>query len=315
MAASNTVDKISNPQRRYWFLLIILAFGLYILLPQLSSFRDSLNLLTDADLSQLGLAVAATALTYFAAAGTYYFLAFKPLSYGRTLLVQPACMFINRLLPAGIGGLGANYVYLRKNKHSRTQAGSVVAANNLLGFVGHGLLATGLLAVFHNRLPALHALSDKKGTIIKVLVVLLLFSLVLAGRWRKTVVHTGRGMLRDLASYRHRLSSLFSGLTTSICLTLGNVLSFWFCSLALHHSIGLAATLVAFTLGIAIGTAVPTPGGLGGTEAGLVAGLVAYHLSAAQALAIVLTYRLISFWLAIIIGGGLFAYSRRRGYL
>ena len=49
-------------------------------------------------------------------------------------------MFINRLLPAGIGAMGVNYLYLRKNKNTKIQAASVVAINNLLGGIGHNIL-------------------------------------------------------------------------------------------------------------------------------------------------------------------------------
>ena len=59
----------------------------------------------------------------------------------------------------------------------------------------------------------------------------------------------------------------------------------------------------------------PTPGGLGGVEAGLVAGLVAYRVASADALAAVLVYRLVSYWLMLAIGAAAFVIAERRGYL
>lgn len=300
--------------RRRWLLALVLLVALYGLLPQIGSFHDSLRLLPQARPSQLLLALLATGLTYFAAAGNYCWLAPRRLPYARTLLVQPACMFINRLLPAGIGGIGANYVYLRKNRHTRAQAGSVVAANNLLGMIAHVLLLIVLLALFHDRLPALH-LSGGYGWVGKVLVVIIVITLIAASRWRRRLERAGRGILRQLFTYRQRPGRLGGALLTSMALTLCNVISFWYCAQALHARLGIVAALLVFTLGVALGTAIPTPGGLGGVEAGLVAGLVAYHLPASTALATVLLYRLMSFWLALIVGGALFLAVRRRGYL
>jgi undecaprenyl-diphosphatase len=305
---------LPRPPRHRWLIILLFVVAIYGLLPQIGSFRDSLQQLPHARVSELVIALLATALTYAAAAGTYCLLAVRPLSYARTLLVQPACTFINRLLPAGVGGIGANYVYLRKNHHTQAQAGSVVAANNLIGFIGHFVLLAVLLALFHRQLPPLH-LSGGQGWLSKVLIVLVVLAFVVASRWSRRLARAGRGIVHELLAYRHQLHRLGGALLTSIALTLANVISFWYCVQSLHGSLSLTVVLLVFTLGVALGTAIPTPGGLGAVEAGLVAGLVAYHFTAAHALAIVLLYRLISFWLAIAVGGGVFVLVRKRKYL
>ena len=70
--------------------------------------------------------------------------------------------------------------------------------------------------------------------------------------------------------------------------------------------------LVIFTLGSVVGVATPTPGGLIGIEAGLIAGFVAFGISGPKALAIVLTYRFISYWLPILPGFIALVYVKRR---
>jgi uncharacterized protein (TIRG00374 family) len=117
-----------------------------------------------------------------------------------------------------------------------------------------------------------------------------------------------------LLAYRKHPFELKGALLSSMILTLCNVLSLYFCVLALHIALPFIAVLLVFSLGIALGTATPTPGGLGGVEAGLVAGMVAYHVASADALAAVLAYRLISYWLALVIGAGAFVVTERRGY-
>ena len=56
----------------------------------------------------------------------------------------------------------------------------------------------------------------------------------------------------------------------------------------------------------------PTPGGLGGFEAALVAGLTALHIAAGPAVAAVLTFRLLTFWLPIVPGFIAFRWLQRR---
>jgi uncharacterized protein (TIRG00374 family) len=75
------------------------------------------------------------------------------------------------------------------------------------------------------------------------------------------------------------------------------------------------AVFLVFTFGIALGTATPTPGGLGGIEAGLVAGLIIYHVDSATALATVLLYRLLSYWLPLLVGAAALVYSQRQRYI
>src|SRR5437588_12961005 len=55
-------------------------------------------------------------------------------------------MFANRLLPAGTGAIGVNGLYLRRQRHSLVQAGTVIGANNLIGFIGNMILLGVLLA-------------------------------------------------------------------------------------------------------------------------------------------------------------------------
>jgi uncharacterized protein (TIRG00374 family) len=61
-----------------------------------------------------------------------------------------------------------------------------------------------------------------------------------------------------------------------------------------------------------LGGLLPIPGGLGGIDGGLLGALVVYGLPAAPAAAAILAYRLILFWLPLILGGAAFA-SLRKG--
>jgi uncharacterized membrane protein YbhN (UPF0104 family) len=294
-----------HPNRRYLLLVIVLLAGLYVLLPQFGQFRSSWHLLSHPDPLWTAVAIGLTLLTYAAAAVTYGLLAFKPLAYGQTLLVQLAAMFINRLLPAGLGALGANYAYLRQRHHNPAQAAGTVAVNNLLGVIGHGaMVAVALvLSVGHIMVnPPGHG--QVLATVVKitagVTVLAAVLGLIFGRRRLRRFAITIR---RDVLSYRQRPWQLVGALTSSISLTLYNVLCLTSCALALGVHLPFVVVLLIFSLGIGAGTATPTPGGLGGFEAGLTAGLIAYHVASPAALAIALLYRLVSYWLLLPAGG------------
>jgi uncharacterized membrane protein YbhN (UPF0104 family) len=80
--------------------------------------------------------------------------------------------------------------------------------------------------------------------------------------------------------------------------------------LACLHAVGDAPPLtlvpMAYLIG-QLGGLLPMPGGLGGIDGGLLGAVVGYGLSAASAAAAILAYRLILFWLPLILGGAAFA--------
>lgn len=301
--------------KRQLVLLVIAVIALYVVIPQIGDFRHSLTLLPRAERPDLLAAAGLIILTYVAAAGTYYCLALRPILYARTLLVQVAGTFMNRLLPAGIGGIGVNYAYLKKARHSNAQAASVVAVNNGLGFVGHALLLAVVLAFDGARLPHLQLWHFRHAALIITVGSLLVASLVILYlRFRDAVRRGIRDFTGQLLVYRHRPGHFAAALLCSVSLTLCNVLCFWLCAQAVGADESFVTALIVFSFGIALGTATPTPGGLGGVEAGLVAGLVAYQVNGETALAAVLVFRLLSFWLPLVVGMPAFLLARRQQY-
>jgi uncharacterized membrane protein YbhN (UPF0104 family) len=85
----------------------------------------------------------------------------------------------------------------------------------------------------------------------------------------------------------------------------------WAAFKAFGSSPELSVILMAYLIG-QLGGLLPLPGGLGGIDGGLLGTLVVYGAPAATAAAAVLTYRVILFWLPLIVGAIAFA-SLRRG--
>src|SRR5579884_4250937 len=120
-----------------WLWLGLSLLAIYILLPQFSRFHNAAKLLIHANFNWLTLGLVASLATFFTASLTYIYLSRRPLKFAEVLLVQLAANFINRLVPAGIGGLSTNYRYLRHKGAKAGEAAVIVAVNNTLGAIGN----------------------------------------------------------------------------------------------------------------------------------------------------------------------------------
>jgi glycosyltransferase 2 family protein len=85
--------------------------------------------------------------------------------------------------------------------------------------------------------------------------------------------------------------------------------------LATFHAFGISpavmVVLMAYLIG-QLGGALPLPGGLGGIDGGLIGAMIVYGIDPAAAAAAVLAYRVILFWVPIVMGAPAF-WSLRRG--
>lgn len=300
-------------QVRHWLPLVFVLIAIGVLAPQVKPLHTSLHLLHRLNYQFIALSCVEVAATFFFAAYAYVLLAIKPIKFGPTLVVQIAANFINRILPAGIGGLGINYRYLRRSQHTAAQAASIVSANNGLGFIGHVILLLTLMTLFHGKVMPVKIQPVQIITSTGLILAFVIFAVVVP-RFRLGLGRRLTAFWHQLISFRKRPNAIFLALSAQLCLTLSNVTAFWLCGLALHFSLSFIAALLIFTLGFGIGNLTPTPGGLGGVEAGLALGLIAFGATSAAALATVIAYRLISYWLPLFISAPVFLYANRQKY-
>ena len=305
----------SSPSRpthtkRRWMWLLLSLIALYVIVPQLGGFQHSFQALEHVRLGWLAVAVIAQAATYLCAAFTYLFLARHVIPFWRTTLVQLAGSFTNKLLPAGIGGIGINYQYLKKSGNKREEAVAAVSANNTLGFIGNALL---VLVLAQTSAPLhLGHLPHVSHLLLLSLVGALIVATVIVLLWRSRRLQASVLMVLNQLR-RYRLAQVLPALAGSMALTACFGLTLYASAAAVGVHLALFSALMVMTLGVIGGTVTPTPGGLGGAEAGLVAGLVLYGLGSADALAVALLYRLCTFWLPFLIGGlGFIVVERRR---
>ena len=83
---------------------------------------------------------------------------------------------------------------------------------------------------------------------------------------------------------------------------------------ATYHAVGADVPISVILMGYLIGQLgglLPIPGGVGGIDGGLIGTLIVYGAPAAPTAAAVLAYRVILFWLPLVVGGIAFLSLRR----
>lgn len=250
------------------------------------------------------------------AALAYRNLAVKPTRYWELLHVAWSGMFVNRLLPAGVGGMGLFVDHLVRRRHSIAEASGVVLLSSLLTSSGHGLLIGTFLVLGLTHVQPMLALPTWAPWVLGA-VALALMALLYTRR---------RRALARLQRIQHDLLTPFWKLVRQprryaaaqgsvLLITCGNAAALTLAMYVSGVELGFADAVVVLAGGVAAGALTPTPGGLVGTEAGLAAAMTLYGAAPADALSAVLLYRLASFWTPFV--GGIIALvlSRRRGYI
>lgn len=296
--------------------LIVVAafFAIHLLLPQIDELKKSLRELVNANWAWTGLGILAAAGTYAAAATAQMGAVRHQLAFGRTMLVQLAASFIGIFAPASLGGMGLNVKYLTRQGMSNTDAAAGVGLDTFAGFLMHVSLLV-IVLPFAGSSSEFHHMHFPAGWIVLVAVVA---ALAVAGavfwspaRRRKLldpVRDAARSMGQALRDPR-RAAMLFGG---SLGLTVCNILALAVSLQAVGAHGSLLVVAAVYLGGSAVAAAAPTPGGMGAVEAALTAGLTAFGFAAAPAAAGVLLFRLLTFWIPMLLGWPAYQVARAR---
>jgi uncharacterized membrane protein YbhN (UPF0104 family)/tRNA A-37 threonylcarbamoyl transferase component Bud32 len=294
--------------------LVVGGGAVFLLLPQIGAVPRLLTALKHANYYWLVLALAAGAFTFPMAAASYLGAVRRHLSLGWTTLTQLASAFTSRLTPAGLGGMGLNLIYLERRGAERGEAVGSIALNQAAGVVVHAagfFLAAGFLGT--SGLIGKVALPTGWPVLAGVAAGLAALGVLLGSPLgRRRLLKPGIQVARDLvAALRQPVKALalFGG---SAGVTLGNAMALVFSLAAYDPHFSIVSVVAVYVGGAALASAAPTPGSLGALEAALVAGLTGIGVDSEPAVAAVLTFRLLTFWLPIPFGLGAFRYLQHR---
>ena len=296
------------------FLIAVLA--VHFIIPQVTELHQIVGALRGTRWQWLVAATLASVGTYLLAAVEVRGAAARPLPLGRTTLAQLASSVANRLAPGGIGGISVTIRYLERSGLTTAESVAAVTLSNVAG-VGVHVTALAVVAdlvigsgVEPVRMP------QRWGILVVIVAVTTLSGLVFwtpIGRHRLLPV-IRLAALSVLAVIRHPGQAALvligaAGITASYVLALFSSLRAFGVAPSLLH------VAAAYLAAAAIGAASLTPGGLGAVEAALVGALIRLSVPAGPAIAGVLAFRLVTYWLPLLPAAAAVRWLRRGGAL
>ena len=267
-------------------------------------------------------ALGASALTYVGATIGLLGAVPRRIPFAATFATQLGGSFVNRIVPARVGGIAINVRFLQKQGIELAVASSSIGLQQLSGLLMHvSLSIVFLLWAGRSGAGAFDFLPSGQTVLIGLTVILALSGLLFllpAGRGvlRKRVLPILRRSGQGIAEVTRRPLKLLELLGGSAFLTLSYIAALVFSVHAFGATeVSVASIGVVFLVGSAISSAAPTPGGIGAVEAALIAGLTALGIERDVAVPAVFLYRITTFWLPILPGWIAFALLQRRGDL
>ena len=314
------LEQLIRVRPRTLFTIAALTGAFYVLLPQLASVDDSIDALGSANWAWLAAAVVMSGATYLAAAIGMLGGIKEELPFVPTVEVALASSFVNRVTPANVGGMALNVRYMQKAGVPPAEAVTGVGLNVFAGGVVHIVLLFVFFAWARRGDAAGFSVPGGSKLLVAIPVVLAILGVVLATRFgrkfvRVRVVPSVRQSVHSIASVARsplRMLALFGG---SIGVTLAYIAALACSVVAFDGGLSFAEVGAVYLGASLLAAAAPTPGGLGAMEAALVAGFTGIGMDPGIAVATVLSYRLLTFWLPILPGWLCFHLLDRKNYI
>jgi glycosyltransferase 2 family protein len=309
-------------QLREVVMVAALALAVYLLIPQLADVTGVWSSIKHADWVWALWALGASALTFVAAAIGLMGAVPQHIPLPITTAVQLAGSFVNRIVPARMGGMATNLRYLQKRGVDLAMATASIGVQQVSGLIVHVALSAVLLVwAGRNASDALDALPSGQAVLIGLTVLGALSGLLFLLPWgrrllRARVLPPLRRSLVGVAAVARsplRLLELFGG---AVFLTLMNIAALVLSVYAFGATdVSVVVIGVVFLVGSGVASVAPTPGNLGAVEAALIAGLTTVGVDRDVAVPAVFLFRIVTFWLPILPGWLTFVLLQRRGDL
>lgn len=287
---------------RWVVVVLLLGLSIYYLLPQAGQLQSAILVLRSANPAWIFMALGATLGTYLAAAFVVVGSTSIRLKYSSVFTLQIATTAINRITPKGIGGLVLTEQYLCKNGSNRSQAASSITFIIASGIAAHIALMVLAFAFVDYQNIDFWNLTTAQLQLVAALAVFIILGAFLIPKVQSQLHKWYRELLVGLIDKVKNPKKLLQLIGGSTFITLFYALAL-FCSLkAFGSAVPFGVALLVYLVGNTLAAPAPTPGGLGAIEAALVVGLSAAQVEIDQAVAGVLIFRLLTFWLPILPG-------------
>ncbi len=289
------------------------------LLSLAANWSDTWSVLRHAHVSDCVLLIVFMVVSYVGGALSLIGAVVIDLPFFRTLAVLFAQSFLNRFTPANSGGMALRVRYVQLEGADVTVAAAAVGLTS----AASGIAQVAFIAVFLVWGGATNSLGHfSLPSVAKVLTIAIVLGAVagtiaLSGWGRRVVVpvvtRTMRKVLDTVSALARRPDKIAILLGGAFLAKFVAIVSFAIAVHAYGVHMGLAQAGALFMVGSTVGSAVPTPGGVGGVEAALTAALLGAGVDAATATAIVVLYRLVTFWLPTLPQWAMLQYTQHAG--
>jgi undecaprenyl-diphosphatase len=216
--------------------------------------------------------------------------------------------------------MALNLRFLQKAGVAPPEALTGIGLNVAAGGIAHLVLFVMFIAWAGQSDTNSFQIPSSSKLLVAIAVVLALVGLVALTRWGRRMLRTH--VLTFLKQSVHSVVVLAHSPSKILALVGGSF------AISIAYICALAAAVQAFDGGVSfaqvgavylgasvIAAAAPTPGGLGAMEAALVAGLTGVGMKPSIAVAAVLSYRLLTYWLPVLPGWLSFHYLERRDFI
>ncbi len=301
----STLSLRSKNVKRALIIIAIAVLSLYVVLPRLKIFGLKGSLTQPAHWSLALAAGGVFLIAFVVSAISYKILAFHHLKFWPLLAIQFGGVPLSLLLPAGLSNISVNFLFVRANKHSEIESGVILGVNNLVGVIANLSLLAIMLVLFgfYPSEKSLYLRNQDWLYVALAAVIVVTVALIVLSRRITRLRNFLRQLINSLKEYRRKPSRLLGAYLCALIQTTSTVTALWLMLSAFGISIYFPAVFLIFSFSVLIGTSLPTPGGLGGVEASLIAGILAAHVTTSTAaVAAVLAYRIMSYWVPLALG-------------
>jgi uncharacterized protein (TIRG00374 family) len=304
------------------------VLALYLLLPKLVDTQQTLEYVSDASYVLLGAAIALEVAALAGYANLFRYV-LRVLDIRMRLrevwAITLSSLAVSHILSAGgVGGWVVTYNSLMKHRVPHGIIFVAIAAQQFFNYV----VLWFFFALAMVYLIITRGSDSIFGYLVGIVLILLILWLTLYGvylynhptRLRLRAHQTARlvnrvtrrqtvqehhidGWIDNLLVGMRRMTSHRGAIRSTLVLACAfwffDMLCLWCTFAAFGQSITIGHLLVGYVVAYSIGTLAPTPGGLGAVEGILIALYVSFGVPSAVAVAVVLVYRIINFWLPI----------------
>jgi glycosyltransferase 2 family protein len=284
------------------FVVVVLGALVWLILPQLGEVPEAWSAIRHADPIWLAVGAMATAAVFFAG-GLQLIGATRPhVSVGRAAEAQLAASFAAKLTPASVGAVGVRVRFLHRSGLETAEAVGSTALYSLANGIVHFAWLIGAFVFAGGSAFGSDVTLPNGWELLAGVFVVLSASGVVAflPRARRWIALRVRPALLDLAGVLRRPAKAGQLLGGAAAQTGCFMVAFGASLAAVGAGTSVGTMMIVYLAGSTVAAAAPTPGGLGAVEAALVAGLTATGTPTDLAVAGVLVFRILTYWLTFI---------------